>query len=143
MTETLLRHRWANFTRALGALERFMAAPEPSEMSRTAAIKAFEVTLETGWKLLRAYTEAQGGTTVFQGSKSVVRDALQLGLLSPEAVAVWLEMIEVRNKTAHTYDPAVVEAVYTALEARFVEEFKALRDHLAALVPDDTDSPNT
>jgi nucleotidyltransferase substrate binding protein (TIGR01987 family) len=76
------------------------------DLFRNAAIKSFELSLETAGKLLRKALKAFGGTPrsvdalVFN---DVLRSAGKHGLMEVEAVERWLAYRANRNNTAHDY----------------------------------------
>jgi nucleotidyltransferase substrate binding protein (TIGR01987 family) len=76
------------------------------DLYRNAAIKSFELSLETAGKLLRKALKAYGGTPrevdrlVFN---DVLRHAGKHGLMDAPAVERWLAYRANRNNTAHDY----------------------------------------
>lgn len=76
------------------------------DLYRNAAIKSFELSLETAGKLLRKALKAYGGSPrevdklVFN---DVLRHAGKHGLLDAPAVEHWLAYRANRNSTAHDY----------------------------------------
>jgi nucleotidyltransferase substrate binding protein (TIGR01987 family) len=71
---------------------------------------------------MKDFLESQGKTDLF-GSKTVVREALNVGLiLNGEE---WLKTIESRNKTSHLYDEKeiliILEIVFNQYLSIFVE----------------------
>lgn len=95
------------------ALEALQAHPDPQDtmfdLFRNAAIKSFELSLETAGKLLRKALKAYGGSPrsvdalVFN---DVLRHAGKHGLLEIDAVERWLRYRANRNNTAHDYGEA-------------------------------------
>lgn len=98
------KQRFENF---LGALKQLKNANELrkqrpfTELELQGAVQAFEVTQELSWKVMKDFLEAEGRTDLF-GSKTVVREAFNLGLISN--CEQWLNTIESRNKTSQIYD---------------------------------------
>jgi len=104
--EHLLRTA-ATLEQALLALEHTAPADEVMfDLYRNAAIKSFELSLETSGKLLRKALKAYGGAPrsvdalVFN---DVLRQAGRHGLLDQAAVSRWLAYRANRNSTAHDY----------------------------------------
>ncbi len=93
---------------ALLAIEQNPASPENVmfDLYRNAAIKSFELSLETAGKLLRkalkAY-EASPRTVDAWVFNDVLRQAGKYGLLSIAEVERWLAYRANRNNTAHDY----------------------------------------
>lgn len=100
----------ATLEQALLALEKTQASDEVMfDLYRNAAIKSFELSLETTGKLLRKAIKAYGGSPrsvdalVFN---DVLRHAGKHGLLDPLGVVRWLAYRSNRNTTAHDYGQA-------------------------------------
>lgn len=69
------------------------------KQDETAVVKAFEYTYELSWKILKKVLGNQSIDCI--GSKDVFRKAGTAGLI--ENVEQWLEFVELRNFTSHTY----------------------------------------
>ncbi len=100
--------RWKQrFEHFIGALRQLKNANELqkerkfTELELQGAVQAFEITQELSWKVMKDFLESQGKTDLF-GSKTVVREALNVGLITNGEE--WLRTIESRNKTSHIYD---------------------------------------
>lgn len=104
--EHLLRTA-ATLEQAIFALEKTPATDEILfDLYRNAAIKSFELSLETAGKLLRKALKAYGGAPrsvdalVFN---DVLRHAGKHAILDEAAVTRWLAYRANRNSTAHDY----------------------------------------
>lgn len=75
-------------------------------------IKRFEFTHELAWNLMRDYL-TNDGVMDLTGSRSTTRAAFRAGLISQGQV--WMDMIETRNRTVHTYDGELLEREYEAI----------------------------
>lgn len=62
------------------------------------------------------------------GSRDVVRESFQLGLI--ENGEIWMEMIESRNLTSHTYNEATADEIITLIHDHYFSEFVILKDKL-------------
>lgn len=95
--------RFNNYLKAVEnlteALESLKTAPD-SLLIRDAIVKRYEICYELAWKLLKDFLEDQGERDIF-GAKSAFRLAQNRGLISNGEV--WMQMIEDRNVTIHTY----------------------------------------
>src|SRR5258708_4787975 len=98
--ESRLDQKIANFKKAVEALDRSVRSPVAEPRDISGIIKDFEIAYELGWKALKAFLEGQGHET--KSAKDVFAQAYQLHYLADEAV--WLEIINDRNLTVHTYD---------------------------------------
>lgn len=103
----------SHFSRTLDtleyALEALGGAEEDSveyDLFRNAAIKSFELSLETAGKLLRKALKSYGGAPRSVDALSyndVLRNAGKHSLLNTEEVSRWLAYRANRNTTAHDY----------------------------------------
>jgi nucleotidyltransferase substrate binding protein (TIGR01987 family) len=125
--------RWKQrFEHFLGALKQLINANELrkkrpfTELELQGAVQAFEVTQELSWKVMKDFLEYQGKTELF-GSKTVVREAFNVGLITNGEL--WLNTIESRNKTSHIYDEneilLILEIIFNEYLPIFIEfDFK-------------------
>lgn len=64
-----------------------------------ALIQAYEIAFELSWKTLKDYLEYNGITT--DTPRETIKEAFARNIISDGQV--WIEMMEARNKTSHTY----------------------------------------
>lgn len=117
------KQRFENFLWALKQLKNAneLRKHRPfTELELQGAVQAFEVTQELSWKVMKDFLEAQGGTDLF-GSKTVVREAFNLGLISNGEQ--WLNTIESRNKTSHIYDEQEILKILEIIFDNYVPLF--------------------
>ncbi|MDP3090771.1 MAG: nucleotidyltransferase substrate binding protein [Nitrospira sp.] len=107
---------------ACARLENALNQPV-NEFVRDSAIQRFEFTFELLWKSLKAYAEESGVEAY--SPRDTFRTAFQLGLLSEDRP--WLQMLEDRNLTSHTYNEVTAETIYSHLPAylRIIREAQA------------------
>ena len=96
------KQRFVNFEKAFQTLERTVVIENPSEAERGGLIQFFEVAFELSWKTLKDYLEA-GGFQV-KSPREVLKQAFQSGIIQDGHA--WMEALEDRNLTAHTYNEA-------------------------------------
>ena len=84
---------------------------EKNEFMRDAAIKRFEIAFDLSWKTLKAYLERSALFCV--SPLACFKEAFRQNLLASHDE--WMEIVEMRNKTVHTYDEKLAEEVYTSL----------------------------
>lgn len=127
------RQRLDNYLRAMATLERVVghAGEAPwSEVEQLALIQAFEFCHELAWNLLRDYLVADGATGL-TGSRSTTRLAFEVGLLKDGQV--WMDMIEARNRTSHTYDEAQAAEIAGQLVGVWLHPLQDLRARFQTL----------
>lgn len=94
---------------------------ELSDLEQQGLIQAFEFTHELAWNTLKDFLESRGRSNLF-GSKDATREAFAAGLI--ENGDAWMQMIENRNETTHTYDEETADEIGEAILSRYVEEFE-------------------
>lgn len=124
-----------HFARCINTLESsltLLAASDPEsidyEIYRNAVVKGFELTLETGGKLLRKALKAYTGSPREIDNltyKDVLRHASKHGLLDVDAVERWFRYRDNRNSTAHDYGVGFAEDTLKLLPG-FVVDARAL-----------------
>lgn len=124
MEDIRWKQRFENYDKALRRLQEALTAigKEPSNhLYEMATIQAFEFTIELGWKLLKDYLKFQGIQEVTL-PRDVVRQAFQAQLITDGQT--WIEMLEARNKTSHTYDDAQAAKIVQQVRQNFLPVLK-------------------
>src|ERR1022692_2066979 len=108
--------RFSNYSKAL---KRFLAAIDITDnpdvqsaiadLQKEGLIQRFEYTHELAWNVMKDYAEYQGKTDV-KGSRDATREAFKMGLI--EDGETWMDMIETRNDTSHTYNEDITEEIF-------------------------------
>ena len=120
------KQRFSNLKKALQQLENAVniaRTKELSELEKQGVIQAFEFTHELAWNVIKDYFEYQGETDI-HGSRNATRLAFQRGIVVDGHV--WMEMIESRNKTSHTYNEEIAEEIYQKTIEIYFGAFKSL-----------------
>lgn len=96
------------------ALKRLKDAldQEPNEFIRDSAIQRFEFTFDLSWKLIKTYLEEEKGL-LCRSPKACFREAYKQELLEHDEF--WLEMTDIRNQTAHTYNEKLAKEIFDKL----------------------------
>lgn len=101
-----------------------------SEIEKQGLIKAFEFTHELAWNVMKDYFEYQGNTSI-TGSRDATREAFQRNLITDGEG--WMEMIQSRNKTSHTYNQDVADEIAGKVTALYYDLFKAFEKRIQDL----------
>lgn len=124
------KQRFDNYKRALHQLTLAVKLLEErplSELEKQGIIQGFEFTHELAWNVLKDYLEYEGIQGLV-GSRSSVREAFKRGLIvNGEA---WMDMIEKRNLSSHTYNLDVATQLVSAIRDTYYPEFLALQERL-------------
>ena len=110
--------------RALDRVEEALARPE-DPIVRDACIQRFEFTFEMAWKAIQHYAALEGVECA--SPRECFRVGFRLGLLANDPA--WLEMVEDRNRTSHTYDEESAQEIYRALP-RYASLLRGLLDRM-------------
>lgn len=109
------QQRFSNYKKALHQLGEAVTLSEDRELSdleKQGMIQAFEYTHELAWTTLKDFLEYKGQKDIY-GSKDATRMAFRLSIL--EDGEGWMDMIQSRNKTSHTYNKETAEEIVTAV----------------------------
>ena len=125
--------RFQNYQKALSQLTQAVELSHQralSKLEQQGLIQAFEFTHELAWNTLKDLLESRGTTGVL-GSRDTTRAAFKLGLI--EQGDTWMQMIESRNQTTHTYNEETVDRIATAITSTYWKEFARLETTLETL----------
>jgi len=125
------RQRFDNFQRALHQLTQAMAlkAQRPlSDLEQQGLIQGFEFIHELAWNVLKDYLEMEGIQGLV-GSRSTAREAFKRGLVLDGEV--WMDMIEKRHLSSHTYNQAVADIMVVSIAERYYPAFCELQQRFA------------
>ncbi len=117
------QQRFSNYRKALLQLQKFIEKKNLNEMEKQGLIKSFEYTFELSWNVIKDYYEFQG-TEGIQGSRDAFRLAYKRGLIADGEL--WLDMVESRIKTSHTYDEAIANEIAEAIIQTYYKLFVSL-----------------
>lgn len=125
--------RFNNFNKAFNQLAEAVTLSQQRELTnleKQGLIQAFEYTHELAWNTLKDFLGERGAPKMF-GSKDATREAFKAGLI--ENGQVWMNMIDSRNRTTHTYDEATAATITAAITQHYFSEFDKFRLQFAAL----------
>lgn len=126
--------RFQNFQKALNQLRKFIDKGELSELEEQGLVKAFEYTYELAWTTLKDFLEYQGQTEIY-GSRDTIRKAFEVALISDGQR--WMDMLESRNKTSHTYNEETAQEICRAVKEVYFPLFQQLRQKFSSLLNND------
>ena len=115
---TKLKQRFENLSRAIHSLSVAVSTPPVEERDYAGIIQNFEFSYELFWKTLKLVLESNGVSAPFP--RIAFEEAFQRNMISGNEV--WKEMMEARNQTVHTYDPALAHALYPLIKDKFLPE---------------------
>ncbi len=84
---------------------------EPTVDNKELTIHRFEMCFELSWKLMYRFCRLQG-RELANSPRDAIRIAAQINLIDDPST--WLDYVEHRNRTTHTYNEEVADQVYEA-----------------------------
>ena len=103
------KQRFANFERAFFALKEAVLLKNPTDLEKEGTIQRFEFTHELAWQVMKDFLQHEGYQNIV-GSRSATKEAFNKDLLVNGQA--WMDMIESRNETVHTYKHEILEQEY-------------------------------
>jgi nucleotidyltransferase substrate binding protein (TIGR01987 family) len=101
-----------------------------TQLEKQGLIQAFEFTHELAWKTLKDFLENRGEIGIY-GSKDATRKAFAAGLI--EEGESWMEMIQSRNRSSHTYNEAIATGIAQAVITNYFESFEKFKKKFLSL----------
>jgi len=88
-----------------------------------ATIQRFEFTYELSWKLMKSYLEYTGN---LEGSnpRAAIQESFKEGIITEGEI--WLQMLQDRNLTSHTYDEGTAIKIYNNIKNEYAKLFEQL-----------------
>ncbi len=130
MTETpdiRWKQRFDNFNRALHQLTLAVELSQQREftdLEKQGVIQGFEFVHELAWNVLKDFLEFEGIQGIV-GSRGAVREAFKRGVIADGEL--WMDMIEKRNLTSHTYNAGLAQELVTVIVSGYYPVFLALQ----------------
>ena len=109
------KQRLQNFEKAFLLLERTLEIRNPSEAEKGGLIQFYEMAFELAWKLMKDYLEEQGLTV--NSPRQAIKQAFQSGVI--DNGQQWIDALEDRNLTTHTYDESTADKVVSAIRTSY------------------------
>lgn len=117
-----------SFFQSVERLQEVLAKEKTIER-RDSAIKRFELTVELAWKSVQACVRNEG--IACRSPKECLQEAFGIGLLNDNPQ--WVQMLDDRNETVHTYDEAFADEVYGRLP-QYLALLRVLEKNLQARI---------
>ncbi|MEX2568964.1 MAG: nucleotidyltransferase substrate binding protein [Cyclobacteriaceae bacterium] len=127
------KQRFGNYQKAFHQLKSAIGehGVNPIDIIKEGVIQRFEFTHELAWKVMKDYLDYEGIQNV-TGSRSATREAFSIGLITNGQV--WMDMIDSRNKTVHTYNPDVLEIEFKKVVKSYFELFERFEQKMSSLI---------
>ena len=125
--------RFQNYQKALAQLTQAVDLSRQralSKLEQQGLIQGFEYTHELAWNTLKDFLETRGAAEIF-GSRDTTRAAFAAGLI--DQGEVWMQMIQSRNQSTHTYNEEMMTQIVTAVIQTYMAEFTKLQSKFEQL----------
>jgi nucleotidyltransferase substrate binding protein (TIGR01987 family) len=119
------KQRFANFSKAIGLLEKALEIPEPDMVQKAGIIQFFEMSFELAWNMVKDYLEDQGFLDI-KSPRGALKKAFEVNIL--EKGHEWMELLQDRNLTAHTYDEQKATDMEHLIQNKYFPILKELHD---------------
>ncbi|HJV36087.1 nucleotidyltransferase substrate binding protein [Geomonas sp.] len=119
------QQRFAQFEKAFLLLQDAISIEKPSIVERAGLIQFFEMAFELGWKLLKDFEEAEGFEV--KSPRDAIKQAFQSNIVS--AGHDWIDALEDRNLTTHTYNEETAIAVEEKIRTKYFPLLQQLYLH--------------
>jgi len=133
MEDIRWKQRFQNYKKALVTIKKaieLVKSRELNDLEKQGLIQGFEFTFELAWNVMKDYLEEQGINDII-GSKNAVRHAFNKGLIDDGQV--WMDIIEGRNVSSHTYDEETAGKLLDKIINNFYEPFLAFEKKMEIL----------
>ena len=121
------KQRHQNFAKALSRLESAVHLEDPDIFQKAGMIQFFEMTFELAWNCVKDILEAQGHQGIL-GPRAALKKGFEVGLL--EDGHGWLDALEGRNLTAHTYDEVRADSLVQQIRSTYLPLLQTLSRRL-------------
>ncbi len=121
--------RISDYEKALERLEEAINDSKKIDLSsiRDGVIQRFEFTLELAWKTMKYYLNYEGISDA-NSPRSTIRAGFNAELIKESKI--WIDMIEDRNLTTHTYSQSTSDEIYDKIIKNYYIELKTFYEKI-------------
>jgi nucleotidyltransferase substrate binding protein (TIGR01987 family) len=119
------KQRFANFSKAMGHLENALEIPKRDMLQKAGIIQFFEMSFELAWNMVKDYLEDQGFVDI-KSPRGALKKGFEVNIL--EKGHEWMELLQDRNLTAHTYDEQKATDMEHLIQNKYFPILKELHD---------------
>ncbi|HBY20299.1 MAG: nucleotidyltransferase [Clostridiales bacterium GWE2_32_10] len=122
LKEIRWKQRFHNFEKSYKLIDKYSNLEDMDELDIAGLIQFFEVTLELAWKVMKDYLESKD--FIVRSPRETIKEAFSYGII--DNGTVWLEALDSRNRTVHTYDQEFAIDMKDEILNMYYPEFKKL-----------------
>lgn len=130
---TKLQNKYKAFETALQrlkeAIDLYKEQENPVLLDGT--IQRFEFCVELGWKMLKQYLEYEK-IGEFNSPRSSIKECFSIGFISN--AEEWLDMLDDRNLTSHTYDEEIAKEIYRNIITKYYDVLISTRNKMKSVI---------
>lgn len=126
LKEIRWKQRFQNFNKAFCLLAKYAEKAKYTELERAGLIQLFETAFELAWKVLKDYLEAEGYTV--SSPREAIKKSFQIEIIKNGDL--WLEALQDRNLTSHTYDEEDALKAIKRINTKYVPILIELQEFL-------------
>lgn len=130
---TKLQNKYKAFATALQrlkeAIDLYKEQENPVLLDGT--IQRFEFCVELGWKMLKQYLEYEK-IGEFNSPRSSIKECFSIGFISN--AEEWLDMLDDRNLTSHTYDEEIAKEIYRNIITKYYDVLISTRNKMKSVI---------
>ena len=128
-----LEERFETFSTALTRLKEAidMYKDDKNVVLLDGTIQRFEFTVELAWKTIKEYLEYEK-LGEFNSLRSAVKEAYKINLI--EDGEKWLEMLDDRNLTRHTYDENTAKEIYRNIITSYYDVLLKFKEKMIRVI---------
>ena len=117
MTTEELNLKFEDYCRACEKLQMALTKDiSADDLYLDGVIQRFEFCFELSWKLMKAYLSFEGIEA--NSPRSSIRESFKIGLITE--AEEWLDMLEKRNLSSHTYDEGTAREIYQNIAQKYI-----------------------
>ena len=127
--------RFDNFKLALANINETNDCIQQNGLNKIytmALIQAFKIVFELAWKTMKDYLEYEGIKT--DTPRQTIKTAFLRNLI-PDG-QIWIDMMEARNKTSHTYNESLAKSLTNEITDKFLPALNNLETIFAGKLDD-------
>lgn len=121
------KQRFQNFEKSLDLLTEALNIKEPDIIQKAGLIQFFEMTFELAWNTIKDYLQEEGFTEI-DTPRAAIKKAFEVNLIKDGHL--WLNLIQDRNLTSHTYNEKTANAVLKLIQEKYFNLLKLLHESL-------------
>lgn len=119
---------YQNFEVAFNKLYQFSTQELKDDLDKAGLIQGFEFTFEQCWKAIQKAAGHEG--VKIASPKSAFSWAMEKGWIAGQDEKKWLDMLQDRNLTSHTYREEIANAVIEKIKESHVQSFSAVLENM-------------